>query len=276
MPINNPALYNAVLSAAAGGYSQGRVLINPTSSIYNPQVDAAKVFASVVDSQIPNIPTGATQKHVNLLLSICQNTLGQRTINSTIVGDYTSIASGIAAEYRAYHDALIAEPSTVVNQFFPIEIASDIPGFLSLVRQPSFGPEEDDSVTIDVTDGQVLIDTPYLTVPNDPGETSISGIWLLNMWRSCDTLSVANLIYKFYSRTSVGVESLILEATGSTINDTNPEYEFGAAPTPTPIPINLTDRIVLKVYAETSSAVPVTVHFYHDGTAHASYIVNVN
>lgn len=271
MAINNPALYNAALTGACGGYNQSRVVTSAVQTSYASQVATAKAFAAAVDSLIPTIPSGATAKHVNLLLSICQNTLGGRALTDTLQSAYATIAAAIAAEYREYHDSLLSEPSSVALQLFPLDIPSDIPGYSLLSRTPTFGAEDDDTVTITVADGLTLLDS-YITVPGDPDATSIEGIWLLNLWRYVSsTVDPSSLTIRIYSRSLTGVETLVFEVPGNAIGSTAAEYEFLAAPVPTPVPISTTDRLVMKIYASTASAAPVTIHFLHNGLAHSSY-----
>jgi hypothetical protein len=276
MPINNPALYNAALSGACGGYSQSRLVTDPNQTSYTALVNAAKVFAAMIDAEIPTIPAGATAKHVNLLLSICQNTLGGRAITSLLATDYLVLAKGIAAEYREYHDSLLNEPSSTAIGFFPLDAPSGIPGYSTLSRNPTFGVEDDDTVTIDVGSGITLLDQ-YITVANDPDDTSIQGLWLFNLWRYVSsTADPTYLTLRVYKYSILAVETLLFETVGNIIGDTVAEYELLVAPIPSPLPMASTDRLVLKIYATTASAVPITVHFLHNGSVHASYIVAVN
>ena len=151
--------------------------------------------------------------------------------------------------------------------------SSDIGGYESLRRIPAGGAEDDETVLVNSGSGEVLIDS-YATELGDPGIEKIpAGIWSFHMYHYVDSsVGVTTFVYKVYKRDSGGTETLLFTVTSDEVNDTSvteydKSYTIGAD-----ILLDLTDRIIVKIYAQSTSVVNRTAHFVYEGTSHASHI----
>lgn len=150
--------------------------------------------------------------------------------------------------------------------------SSDISGYFDL-KDSAGGTEADITATADNTSGQVLIKS-FATQSGSPNLVLLpKGIWDFNFYRYVDSASgVSNLVFKVYTRTSGGTETLLFSATSSEINDTTVAYENISYNYTSDTVLNSTDRIVVKVYAETTSNSTRTFHLVFDGATHTSHI----
>ena len=96
MPINNPALYNAVIAGATGG-AQDRWITQNLATDYLTFRTAVLAVATSVDGAIATSVDPITSSQVNLMQSITQGIFASRFLQSTVSGDYDSIADAIAA-----------------------------------------------------------------------------------------------------------------------------------------------------------------------------------
>ena len=159
--------------------------------------------------------------------------------------------------------------------------SSPIPTYEQLSRVPSIGIQVDDSASCIGGGGNtwgtpVLIDQ-YVSSEGDPGLTYINpGVWIFNFYAYVDSDNGENrLIYEFYSRTILGVETLIFTAESSyitSINIAEPDLLMDPITAATGLAVDPDDRLVLKIYAQTSSNSTRTIHYLHRGSQHNSYI----
>lgn len=103
MPINNNAIYDAVIAGATGGAVTARWLTDPISADYLDIKTKVQVIAASVDADIPAIVGGASQQQADLMQSITAGVLSQYPITD----NYTQVAAAIAALFLEINAALI-------------------------------------------------------------------------------------------------------------------------------------------------------------------------
>jgi hypothetical protein len=102
---NNPQLFNAALSGAAGSAKVSRTITNPLSASYASDRAAAVAFATAVDAAIP-LDAQLTSADVLLMQSICISVLSSKVLTSS--SDSANIALAIAALYTQIAPSLSA------------------------------------------------------------------------------------------------------------------------------------------------------------------------
>lgn len=166
-----------------------------------------------------------------------------------------------------------APSSTVVEgqEYQFSNTASDVGGYDSLLGHAT-GSESDLTAAVTSGGGQVLIQA-FATAVGDPDVVLIpAGLWSFNVYRytSLTGAFTSGLVFKVYSRTAGGSETLQFTATSANIQNTSVGLEVVTFNVPNDIAIGATDRLVVKVYAQTTSIASATIHFVFDGTTHAS------
>lgn len=99
--MNNPPLYDAVITGVAAS-SQGWIT-NSNPSSYQEEAQAAAALANEVDSLIPTIPTGATISQRELLTSIIKSVLAGRYPTNTTPIEYNGIAKAVTALFTEFN-----------------------------------------------------------------------------------------------------------------------------------------------------------------------------
>jgi hypothetical protein len=144
---------------------------------------------------------------------------------------------------------------------------SDISGYESLQPDtPDADPQDDMTAVVINTGGQVIIEE-FASDAGDPNLTEIpAGEYEFRYWAYVSTASGAtNLVFKVYKRNTAGTETLLFEVDSPEINALSSNYYTALSVLVTPLAIGATDRIVAKVYAETTHTSNVTAHFLHSG-----------
>jgi hypothetical protein len=102
VPINNPTVYNAVLSGVFAGINTSRTLRSTTAADYATQRDAAVAFAALVDSLITAGTFSAADGQ--LLQGLVQQCVsGKGSINAT-----SAVALALIAAFNELRPALVA------------------------------------------------------------------------------------------------------------------------------------------------------------------------
>ncbi len=172
------------------------------------------------------------------------------------VVDWQNIANKPATGYLFFHDD-----------------ASDISGYQSLLSTPAGGTEELDSVSITSADGEVEIESYATANPAGWGFTRIeAGVWDFSVWAyvSSTVAGDTTLRLRVYKRAAGGTETelfnvtRIITATSVTLHEiliSQPEHL-----------LDVTDRLVVKLFASTTRVPSTTVTFVHEGTLHDSHL----
>lgn len=156
--------------------------------------------------------------------------------------------------------------------FYYDDAASDIGGYNILEKFPSGGTEVIDSGTVNSGTSPVLIES-YASASTGLGVASIpAGVWQFSTYAYVSSATgVSSLTISVYKRTSGGTETLLFTHSTGEINNTS-VAEFETQAVQGSFSVNTTDRLVIKFYAVTDSAVNRTVSFTHNGTDHYSHV----
>ena len=141
---------------------------------------------------------------------------------------------------------------------------------------PAGAAEVDENVTIVSGSGQVLIDS-YITDVGYPALTEIpAGLWRFRTFNYVNKeTGITTVIFKVYNRTASGTETLLFTATSDEIDALAPTEILTSYVQVSPFRVSLNDRIVVKVYMETTSAAAIQSHFVYEGTRRTSHIQTV-
>jgi hypothetical protein len=149
---------------------------------------------------------------------------------------------------------------------------SDISGYESLQPDtPDADPQDDMTAVVIDTAGQVIIEE-FASDPGDPALTEIPvGEYEFRYWAYVSTASGStNLVFKFYKRNTSGTETLLFEIDSPEIDALSSNFYTTLYTAVSSFVIAETDRIVTKVYAETTHTSNVTAHFLHSGATPSS------
>lgn len=134
------------------------------------------------------------------------------------------------------------------------------------------GVEADLSVAVTSGGGKVLIKA-FASALGEPNVTYVpAGQWDFDYWSYVSsTAGSTTLVFDTYIRQAGGTETLLFSATSPAVTSTTVAGGSVTYSYPTDTYINATDRIVVKVSAQTTSGSSITTHFVFDGTTHASH-----
>lgn len=159
--------------------------------------------------------------------------------------------------------------------YFNHNVSTDIPGYEVLNHFPSGAPEVDENVTITSASGLVLIDK-YISPPGEPGITILQPG--TRRYRTYHYVSIASGVTKIWFAPFVrflnGTESQAPYYVAGTddINDLTVNEYLTSAVVSSPYSFGSGDRIGIAVYANTTHASPVAVHFVYQGVDHYSHV----
>ncbi len=156
--------------------------------------------------------------------------------------------------------------------------ASDLgtPAYESISLTISGLAQDDMSATVSSSTGQVLI-AGFATPPGEPYIEEIPvGEIQWRIWAKVDDANGASkIVVKVYKvdTTNSNTETLLFSQDSPEINSTSyQQYVFSSFVT-SPVPLLLTDRIVVKLFAETTSSTNIIVTTAHDGNTYQSSVV---
>jgi len=162
------------------------------------------------------------------------------------------------------------------NLFFWNQTAEDAPdGYLAMDNVPQPAEQNITTITISVGDGVVPI-ANYISPIGEPGTALI----IPDLWRFRTYAGVTSdpgetqIIYQVWNRTIDGTETEIFyeDSISHDVNGGGPtEYDLNYARRNYTV-LSPTDRLVVKVFAQTSHASPIDVDYYTAGTNYASMV----
>lgn len=110
--MNNPALYNAAVTAASG-ISQPAILTDPIAADYLSYSNLIAAIATAIDAAIPAITGGPSQAQCDLLKGIVTGVfLGRYPVNAA---SYVTVANGIAALFTEMNLKIDTSGAAVPN-----------------------------------------------------------------------------------------------------------------------------------------------------------------
>lgn len=147
-------------------------------------------------------------------------------------------------------------------------------GYEELINYPSGNPEVDENVSIKNTDGPVLIDS-YITPEGALYETTdlLKGLRSYRMYHWVDSNpGTTQGNYSVYLRKANGTEIYVYSALSADVNSLTPLLYETNYVKQSDSKIEPTDRIVIKVYGQTTHSSPVVFHFVYQGDVRASFV----
>jgi hypothetical protein len=166
--------------------------------------------------------------------------------------------------YPTNHDDLVYDPTHGVS------------GYYQWDKVPDFDAETSYNTTVASGDGQKLL-VSLITNYGQPAITSIPvGVWRFNTFYAIDSANgVTTFVYKLYKRSNGGTETLIFSTTSDELTNTslaNPELFISNYAFTSVYYLDAADRLVLKIYVQTTHSSNITVYYYYEGTDHYSML----
>lgn len=152
--------------------------------------------------------------------------------------------------------------------YFYDDTLSDISPYSILNKVPSLNTEIVQSVT---ANNNRIFFTGYLSPSSGIGGTQIdSGVWTFDIWGYNDVPNNdTQLIFDLYTRDLTGGESFLFEVSSGLLNDT---LDLFSITTIQPsFPIISTDRLLVKIYGDTTAVTDRVIRFVHGGNTHYSH-----
>lgn len=183
---------------------------------------------------------------------------------------YTETELQTAGSSAVHWENITNRPAS--GHLFFHEDASDLAGHDKLRQAPAGGTEEVDAVTLTAASGHVTI-SQYIT--EETGGMGIgrtpAGVWNFSLYAGVSALTGGDsfLHIHAYRRTQAGVETELFSAfkqittTSVTLHELDvaqPEHTFAA-----------TDRLVIRLHAQTDRVASTTVTFVHEGVERDSH-----
>ena len=147
---------------------------------------------------------------------------------------------------------------------------SDVTNYDYMYRIPADDPESSEAATSD-SNTEVLI-KEYVSEAGDPGLMNIpAGEWTIDTYAKVDTnVDVNKLLVKVYKRAGI-TETLIVSGEAVVTATSATMYVIDVTQT-LDVALDVTDRIVVKYYAKSSSTGGRTITVYLEGTTHSSHL----
>lgn len=149
--------------------------------------------------------------------------------------------------------------------------SSDLSGYKIAGRDPADTTESSFTTNVDSSGGDVAIEE-FATAAGDPGVSEIPvGTWQFSIYGKVDdAVDTTKFKVKVYKRSSGGSETLLFETESADIDSTSTvlmqwNYTVTAA-----ISLQSSDRLVYKLFCNTTSPSQRTVTTYVEGSSHAS------
>ncbi len=134
-------------------------------------------------------------------------------------------------------------------------------------------PETDYTATLSDPDTEYLV-AAFITNGNFNEQHVPPGLWSFHTNVSVSgSGGVTHLVYRVYKRSADTTETQIFSVESAEIDNTSLELIETDYVLTTPAELLLTDEIVVKVYAKTTSSADRVVTLAVDGTGHASHVV---
>jgi hypothetical protein len=215
-------------------------------------------YLTISDAIIEYQPIGAYLSSTSVLnnlndVSIINPTLDQIfRYNGTkwINGNATTVNGGAGVDY------------------FYVDTPSDISPYSILSKTPTIGTEIDEIVTC--TNNRVYLDGYISPLSGIGGDKIDSGIWTFDIWGYSDVNdNTSQLLFDLYTRNITGGETFLFEVSSGYLTDILEIYSIVLIQPE--FPIDSTDRLLIKIYGETSSLSARNIHFVHGGNQHYSH-----
>lgn len=161
----------------------------------------------------------------------------------------------------------------VQTLYFQHNASTSPAGYEELINYPSGNPEVDESVTVINTGGPVLIDNYIIPEGSLKGTSALlEGLRRYRFYSYVSGASgVTQLNFTAFRRFANGTEQNFYTSMSGDIDAlTVTEYDVNYV-SQANLVLNPTDRLGIRVTANTSHSAPITIHWVYQGTAHASH-----
>ena len=159
--------------------------------------------------------------------------------------------------------------------YYPYNMSdSSLAGYKVIDKNIPYSTEGLSSTILEVQNTEYLIQS-FITPINDPYLTSMaSGTRRWDSYISVSSINTGDtyLIHKLYKRVANGTETLIYTFPSNKISSTGINLISTSYTMSSPMPMNISDRFVMKYYAKTTSAADITINLYYDGNSRVSKI----
>lgn len=157
--------------------------------------------------------------------------------------------------------------------YFSHEISPDIIGYERLKIYPDGASQADENVTVKNTLGQVIIDS-YISNEGLPDISVIrAGLWRFRTFHYVNTdPGITTFNFTVLKRNAQNSETLLFSAITDDINSLTASEYLTSYVYQTDTQMLQTDRIVIKVYAQTTHSSNVIAHFIYEGTTNTSHV----
>ena len=163
---------------------------------------------------------------------------------------------------------------TFPNTYYFHNDVADVATYEKLLGTPASGAEDADATALVAGDGEVLIGS-YITYPTTGLGVAIlrGGVWHFNIYCKVDnaTVGTSQIVARVYKRASDTTETELFHCTGPRITTTAVALFDSQVIAPATV-LAVTDRLVVKLYAVTTSSASRTITYYYEGTTHYSHI----
>lgn len=157
-----------------------------------------------------------------------------------------------------------------INNLYFQDLPSGVDGFHDLAIFASGNPQVDENVTIQNTDGVVLIDS-YISALGSPGAgvTLHMGLRQYNIYGYVSSVSQPSYFTFNVSKYNVatGKETFFYNATSVPISSVTPALDRTAFVAQNLTTFSANERLLIRIGAYTTRNTPTTIHFLNQGTS---------
>ena len=250
-------------------------------STYNSYYSTSASFLTSVDltqytlTSTVNTLTSELKTQIIDLSGIYQP-LGLYLSGNSVLNDLTdvSITNPSLDQILKYNgNSWINGLESVINggagvDYFYVDGASDIVPYSILSKTPVISSELDE--TILCNNNKVYLDG-YISPLSGIGGTKIdSGVWTFDIWGYVDVAdNTSQILLDLYTHNISGTETFLFSVSSGFLNGS---LELYSTTTIQPeFIISPTDRLLIKIYGETTANNNRQVHFIHGGNTHYSH-----
>ncbi len=254
---------NTALIATTSGTLQSQITDNTTHSTGDgsDHVDVSQNTSDIADNTTLITTTSGV-----IVAQIITNHSELNELDYASAG-HTGFASeeALLTASGVLDDKIKATENAAATTYYMHEDISDLGGFEQMRSTPAEDAESKDSVTINSGDGETAMDK-YVTVSGEPNTTSIHpGTWVWVLWADVSATSQGPhyLRAKWYRREQGGTEHYLFTQEQE-ITSTDPTRYLVETST-SGIDMAVTDRLVVKAYAQIGGGSNRTIGYYIEG-----------
>lgn len=161
------------------------------------------------------------------------------------------------------------------DAYFNHSSTPDVSGYELLMNFPSGAPEIIENVTVINTGGPVLIDTYIMPAGSLNKAISLEpGVRMFRVYSSVSSnVGTTKLNFTAFRRFANGTEQNFYTALSGDINDLTVAEQDFLYVSSTKLMLSPTDRLGVRVSANTTHSAPITVNWYYQGETHYSMFV---